>query len=145
MPRRSVWFLRASLLYLAAGCILGSLMLAQKAFPHYVSIWLVLPVHVEFLLVGWLVQLAMGVAFWILPRFGTGAPRGREDLVRLSFFTINAGVLMVVLQYWVPGAWLAGRAAELAAVLLYVIGTWRRVKPSPGATGIPAQPRPGSL
>lgn len=26
------------------------------------------PVHVELLLVGWLVQLALGVAYWILPR-----------------------------------------------------------------------------
>ncbi len=129
MPRLSVWFVRASSLYLLAGITLGALMLADKGIPFYPAIIAVLPIHIEFLLVGWLIQLAFGVAFWILPRFGTGAPRGDERLVWAAFILINAGVLISALQLLLPAALIVGRSGELLAVLLYFAGSWRRVKP----------------
>ena len=100
MPRLSVWFVRASLIYLLAGFTLGALMLAQDGISYYPAIIAVLPVHMEFLLVGWLVQLALGVAFWIFPRFGLGLPhsRGNEKLIWVSFVLLNAGVLIVALE-----------------------------------------------
>jgi hypothetical protein len=120
---------RASLIYLLSGFALGALMLAEKGVPYYAPVWLVFPVHVECLLIGWLVQLAMGVAFWILPRFGRGAPRGNEGLIWLSFLLLNAGIVLVALQLWLPPALIAGHVAEAAAVLVYAAGSWRRVKP----------------
>lgn len=129
MPRLSVWFLRASLLYLLAGFVLGALLLAEKGIDYDAGIWSVLPIHIEFLLVGWLLQLALGVAFWILPRFGVGAPRGREMLIWISFVLLNGGILIAALQLWVAPALLAGRVLEATAVLLYIIGSWSRVKP----------------
>lgn len=65
MPRLSVWFVRASLLYLLAEVTFGALLLANKGIAYYPPIWNLFPIHIEFLLVGWLVQLALGVAFWI--------------------------------------------------------------------------------
>jgi hypothetical protein len=129
VPRLSVWFVRASLLYLAGGFMLGALLLAQKGVPFYAGVWTLFPVHIEFLLVGWLMQFAMGVGFWILPRFGRGAPRGNESMIWGAFVLLNAGILLTASQIWV--AWLApvGRAFELASVLTYIIGSWRRVKP----------------
>ncbi len=129
MPRLSVWFVRASLLYLLAGITLGALMLADKGIPFYPAIIAFLPIHIEFLLVGWLIQLAFGVAFWILPRYGTGAPRGNEKLVWAAFVLINAGVLISPLQLWFAPALIAARVLEVAAVLLYILGSWGRVKP----------------
>ena len=129
MPRLSVWFVRASLIYLAAGFVLGALMLAEKGIPYYAGVWLLLPIHMEFLLAGWLLQLAMGVAFWILPRFGQGAPRGRESLLWISFILLNAGVMLTVLQLWVPAALLAWRLGEALGIMIYILGSWRRVKP----------------
>jgi hypothetical protein len=84
----------------------------------------------EFLLVGWLVQLAMGVAFWIFPRFGLGLPhsRGNEKLIWASFLLLNAGVSIVALELWFPIAILIGRVLEVGAVILYATGLWRRVK-----------------
>ncbi|NOZ73444.1 MAG: hypothetical protein GXP38_16340 [Chloroflexi bacterium] len=67
MPRLSTWFVRASLIYLALGVTLGGLLLAEKGIPFYPALWIALPVHMEFLLIGWMVQLAMGMAYWILP------------------------------------------------------------------------------
>ena len=131
MPRLSVWFVRASLIYLLAGFTLGALMLAQDGVSYYPAIVAVLPVHMEFLLVGWLVQLALGVAFWIFPRFGLGLPhsRGNEKLIWVSFVLLNAGVLIVALELWIAAALLIGRTLEVLAVLVYVLGSWRRVKP----------------
>ncbi len=130
MPRLSVWFVRASLMYLAVGFVLGALMLAEKGIPFYAGIWSILPVHIEFLLMGWLVQLAMGVAFWILPRFGAGPPRGDERLILAAWIFLNLGIVLSTLQLWRPAFLAAGRMIELIGVAVYVVGVWRRVKPA---------------
>lgn len=131
MPRLSACFIRASMFYLLIGFALGALMLAQDGISYYPAIMTVLPIHIEFLLVGWLVQLAMGIAFWIFPRFGLGQShsRGNVKLIWTSFFMLNAGVLIVALELWISPAVLIGRALEVGAVIVYAVGTWRRVKP----------------
>lgn len=129
MPRLSVWFIRASLLYLLLGLFFGALLLAQKGIPFYPPVWYLFPLHMEFLLVGWLVQLAMGVAFWIIPRFSSGSSRGPVGLVWVSFALLNAGILIGTLQYWFPVAVLIGRIVEVVAGILFVIGSWQRIKP----------------
>jgi len=134
MPRLSARFVRVSMIYLLAGFTLGALMLAQDGISYYPAITAVLPVHIEFLLVGWLVQLAMGVAFWIFPRFGLGLPhsRGNETLIWTSFLLLNAGILTVALELWIPVALLIGRVLEAGAVIIYAASLWRRVKPHGG-------------
>lgn len=134
MPRLTVWFVRSSMIYLLLGFTLGALMLAQDGISYYPAIMAFLPVHMEFLLVGWLVQLAMGVAFWIFPRFGWALPesRGKEQLIWISFWLLNTGVWMVVLELWLPAVLLFGRVLEAGAVIIYAVGSWRRVKPHGG-------------
>lgn len=131
MPRLSVYFVRASLGYLALGFTFGGLLLANKGVMFLPAIWTVLPLHIEFSLVGWMVQLAMGVAFWILPRFPTHPIRGDERLSWLAFFLVNLGIWFVVLQAAVPAGWLtlAGRVLELLGIGLFAVGNWRRIKP----------------
>lgn len=129
MPRLSVWFVRASLIYILLGFTFGALMLAQKGIPYYLLVWNLFPIHVEFLLIGWFAQLAMGVAFWILPRFISGPPRGNVNLIWISFLLINMGIILSALQLWLPAAPLIGRAAEAVAGIFFAIGLWRRVKP----------------
>ncbi len=131
MPRLSCWFLRAALLHLAAGFTLGALLLANKGLGFYPQAWRLLPVHMELLLVGWLVQLTLGMAFWILPRFIQGAPRGREVWIELSFVLINLGIGWVIAEtiFAVQGLALVGRASEAGGALLFALGSWRRVKP----------------
>jgi len=129
MPRLSAWFVRASLIYLAVGFFFGALILVQKGIPFYAPVWNLFPLHMEFLLVGWLIQLAMGIAFWIIPRFSSGSPRGPVGLVWLSFALLNTGILITILQFWFPVVLLIGRILEIIAGFLFVIGSWRRIKP----------------
>jgi len=130
MPRLSSWFVRASLIYLALGFTLGALMLANKGLGFYPLIWKLLPIHIEMLMMGWFVQLAVGVAFWILPRLSGATPRGNERFVWLALRLINIGIWMVMLEAItsLPGSLLLGRLAEFGGVLAFVVGSWKRVK-----------------
>ncbi len=130
MPRLSIWFVRSALIHLALGFTFGGLMLWNKGLPIHPVLWRLLPAHMEFLLVGWTVQLALGVAFWILPRFYSS--RGNTKPAWLAFFLINGGV-------WLAGMGatlgapadviLLGRVLEAAAALAFAVHAWPRVKP----------------
>ena len=63
MPRLSVWTIRAALVALGIGFLFGALMLANKGVPFDPSLWRLLPAHIELVLLGWTMQLALGVAF----------------------------------------------------------------------------------
>ncbi len=131
MPRLSVWFVRASLVYLVAGFSLGAVMLSLKALARPGTMAALLPSHVDFLLVGWTVQLVMGVAFWILPRFEGGVSRGAVGWAWLAFVLINAGAVLAGVGGLTRAgdvARFAGRAAEAAAALAFGLHAWRRVK-----------------
>lgn len=110
------------------GFTLGAVMLASKAMALWGPMaWLLAP-HVEFLLVGWTVQLTMGVAFWILPRFEGGRSRGRERYAWAVFVLVNAGVVLVgVGPALGPPATLLGRVAEFAAAAAFGFHAWRRM------------------
>ena len=129
MPRLSIWLVRAALCHLLLGFTIGALLLAHKGIPFAPWLWRLLPAHMEILLLGWTLQLAMGVAYWILPRFYTARPR--SWLVWLALLLLNGGIFLVavapLLDTVVPLA-LIGRAAELLAVIAFAIHTWPRVK-----------------
>ncbi len=132
MPRLSVWFVRAALAYLAAGFTLGQLMLFHKGIPLHPAVFRLLPAHIEFLLVGWMVQFAIGVAYWILPRYTKPPKRGSVPVGWLAFGLLNAGVMLAGLgAVFAAPAWvlLAGRAAEAGGTALFAILAWPRVKP----------------
>jgi hypothetical protein len=136
MPRVARWLVRASLLYLALGFTLGAALLAAKGVALGAVVWRLLPLHVETSLVGWLLQLVMGVAYWIFPRFGmTPAQRGRESVAWLSFWLLNAGLWAVGLAGLAGPAWaapvaVAGRVAEGGAALLMAVNIWTRTRAS---------------
>jgi len=132
VPRLTIWMVRTALIHLAIGFTLGALLLAQRGMALSTMIPRLRPAHVELLLLGWTVQLAMGVAFWILPRFRSGAERGDERPAWLAYGLLNAGVVSVALggagfawaglQFW-------GRCAEAVAAGAFAVHAWPRVKP----------------
>lgn len=132
MPRVCVWLLRSSLVYLALGFTLGALLLVSKGLGVVPSAWAWLPVHMEWLLVGWFVQLVMGVAYWIFPRFGLSkAARGRESLAWIAFVLLNGGIWLVCASAplgWPVGA--LGRGAELVAAGVMALNIWARTRAS---------------
>jgi heme/copper-type cytochrome/quinol oxidase subunit 1 len=133
MPRLSAWFVRAALVYLALGFTLGAVMLANEGLNILPDLDRLGPLHAELLLLGWIMQLGLGVAYWILPRFSQGQPRGNAGLAWAAFGLLNAGILLVLAGAAVTGAdWLsfAGRLLEGMGVLVFIGVMWRRVRPS---------------
>lgn len=131
MPRLSVWAIRIALLYLVLGFTIGALMLWHKGLPLHPVLWRLLPAHIEFLLFGWTVQLALGIAYWILPRFQS--VRGNPVLVWLAIGLLNLGVWLVSVAPFMaaPGtASLYGRSAEIAAAVTFALHAWPRIKPA---------------
>ena len=133
MPLLSAYFIRAALLYLAAGFSLGGLLLINKGFPLTGIIWSLLPAHIEFLIWGWLLNLTMGVAFWILPRFAAAPKRGNEKMAWLAFGLLNAGIWLVVMDSLVSfpltlPVSLTGRVLESLSAGAFAWHAWPRVK-----------------
>lgn len=131
MPRLSVYFVRASLVYLILGFTVGGLLLANKGLMFLPAIWALLPFHIEFSLIGWMIQLAMGMAFWILPRFSNRPARGNERLSWLAFFLLNLGIWFVVIDSPLGISWmtLIGRTFEITGLASFAVGNWKRIKP----------------
>jgi hypothetical protein len=126
MPRVSAWFVRASLCHMVGGFVLGGLLLAGKGVALPPGLWALRSVHIEMLLVGWMVQLVLGVAIWIFPRFVLHRrPHRSAATAWLAFALLNLGVVLVS-----AGAAAAGRVTELAAAASFAIHLWGRVSPA---------------
>ena len=130
MPRLSVWMIRTALLHLLAGFTIGALLLANKGVPLHPMVWRLLPIHIEFLLLGWTLQLALGVAFWILPRFQNARPRA--GLAWMAYLLLNLGIGLVAASVFlvtVPALTFWGRLLEVGAAVAFGLHAWPRVKP----------------
>lgn len=132
MPRISFIMIRSALIQLGIGGSLGVLMFLHKgtnalpfAFRFYAA-------HVEMMLFGWTLQLALGVAAWILPRFSQAPKYGRVRLAWMAWAMLNSGVLCVSAQSFgvdSPALTVVGRGLELGAVVLFIAYVWKRIKP----------------
>jgi hypothetical protein len=129
MPPASIWLIRASLVHLLSGAVLGTLYLSFKAIGIPVFVVSHRPVHVEQMLVGWLVQLVIGVAYWILPRAANHDATAHAKLMWVVFALLNGGLLVAALagDPRLPRELVAaGRVAEAAAVALFALHAWNR-------------------
>ena len=131
MPRLSVYFIRASFAYLLLGFTFGGLILSNKGIPFMPMAWALLPAHIEFMMLGWMTQLALGGAFWILPRLSGNYPRGNELLSWGAFYLVNGGIaLSAITPLWgFAGQVLAARLMQAAGLLAFALGNWRRIYP----------------
>lgn len=130
MPRLSQWMVRAAFVYLLLGFTFGALLLAHKGIPLHPALWDWLPAHIEFLLLGWIVQLTMGVAFWILPRYWQQPRRPRQSSAWAAFALLNLGIWLVVAGATCDvGRWAlpVGRVVEVGAVIFFARHAWTRI------------------
>jgi cbb3-type cytochrome oxidase subunit 1 len=124
-----VWCLRAALIHLGVGFSIGGVMLAAPLLHLSPGVLRLRPLHAEMLLIGWSMQLVFGTAYWILPRFRTGAHRGHQSSAMIAVLLLNAGVLVAgggqVIDR--PDMALVGRGAETLAALIFAAHLWLRV------------------
>lgn len=129
MPGPSVLLVRLAFVHLLLGLGAGSLLLVAKGMPQWSLLsWGWRAAHVELLVVGFTIQLALGVAFWILPRDADRPPAQLPAVLVAAF--LNAGLLMVAagLVERVPMLQLIGRLAEATAIGIFAAHAWPRVR-----------------
>jgi hypothetical protein len=147
MPLTTRVYVKVSIVYLALGAVLGALLLINGWLPLGSAIYYLKPAHVQFLVVGWLTQLILGVAWWLFPPLafrlrGQDYPRGQaqrgsESLFWVTFALLNAGVLLYALgeflYSWTGSGLFRGLVALSglclpAAALTFVVNMWGRVR-----------------
>lgn len=138
MDRVSVVYTRAAIVWLVAGVALGALMLSDNLVPGDWRLWFS-PTHGHMLFVGWFLQFALGIAYWLLPRKRQpDLPLGyREAPGLVAVGALNLGLLSRVAAEPFERT---GRASDLTlallaasavlqvvAVVLFVTQLWPRI------------------
>lgn len=122
--------IKSSLIYLILGALLGVILLVNKAINFEPAVWVLLPVHIELMIFGWIIQFTLGVAYWILPRFLEGEARGNKALAYLMVCAINVGIWLMIAEELTDisdSLRLVARGLELLAVLLFIGLHWKRI------------------
>src|SRR6478672_2288717 len=89
---------RLALLWMLAGFLIGGAMLVDRDLPGQWRLWMA-PTHGHMLFVGWFLQFALGIAYWLLPRKRSPErPQGYDlRVAQFAVVALNAGLLCRVL------------------------------------------------
>lgn len=148
MDRFTILMVKASLAWLLAGFVIGGLMLVDRVTPGDWRAWL-LPTHGHMLFVGWFVQFAMGIAYWLLPRKRRPeVPVGyRETPAFTGWAMLNAGLLLRVIGEPMERTGHDGSLSitlltvsailQVGAVVVFIAQLWPRIY-GKGKLGTPA-------
>ena len=142
MPPLVRYFVKASFVYFVAAFVLGALMMLDRWLPfsRWLRVMYISQLHL--LVVGWITQLAIGVAYWMFPRFrkeDDPRPRGSDALTWVVLLCLNAGLLLrfIAEPFSLMGArpWLAGLVAlsgllQAAAAIGFGLLIWNRIRPA---------------
>lgn len=130
MPLPSRLMIRFSFIYLVVGFLLGASLLIHKAIPLFAGIWSLLSIHIEMLIFGWIIQLTLGTAYWILPKSRV-KPMDRDlNWAMIIPIALNLGIFINIgdhLFRFYDHAWLVGRSLEFIAVIFFIALHWNRV------------------
>ncbi|MBN1138570.1 MAG: hypothetical protein JXM73_18415 [Anaerolineae bacterium] len=141
MPPLARLYVRTAFVYFVAGFLL----LALIALDGWLNIgrWFgaVYLSQLHLLVVGWITQLSIGVAYWMFPRFlkeVNPRPRGSEALAWAVYVCLNAGLVLRLAAepfYRMKGeSWLAALVAlsgvlQAAAAVGFGLLIWARIRP----------------
>jgi cbb3-type cytochrome oxidase subunit 1 len=123
-------FLKASLLWLAAGVSLGIAMALHPAWAVYRA------AHLHMNLLGFVAMMIFGVAYHVIPRF-TGNPLHSRRLAGLQWWLANVGLALFVVGLMLLPATMYGAMARVivgvggllsgVAAYAFVYNIWRTI------------------
>jgi hypothetical protein len=114
------WHIRTALIYFVLALAAGLL----RAIPA-LNIPAITPVYFHLLMVGWVTQLIIGVAYWMFPRYSKDSPRGPEWLGYTIYALINVGLVLRIIGEPMQASGIAWAGGLLAiSAVLQLIGGW---------------------
>ncbi len=130
-------YLKTAFLFLALGLLGGLWIEFQTTAGGVVSHGMVVA-HVHVLLVGFLLMMIFGVAYWLFPRSGRGEPIGPyPNLVGFAYVLLTAGTLIraiteffdlaLVAQLW-SFVRLAAATSQVFGIVVAIVALWERVR-----------------
>jgi len=143
-------YLKTAFGFLALGLLGGLWVEYQLTAGGTVSHGMIVA-HVHLLLVGFLLMMVLGVAYWLFPRSGRGQPIGPHPaLVALAYVLLTAGTLIRgITEFFdlalVAQAWsyvrLGAATCQAAGIVVGIVALWNRVR---GAALPKTEPPAGS-
>ncbi len=130
MPRITRYFIKAAMLYFAAG-LLTSFLVSARTLLHLPDfLQNMTPTYLHMLVVGWITQLIIGVAYWMFPKFSKETPRGDERVGWAIFILLNIGLPLRIIGEPFNIGWMLPISAvlQLFAIWMFIIVIWPRVK-----------------
>lgn len=139
-------FIKASVIYLLVGAVFGLWMAFDPA-----QLGRMIPVHVHFMLLGWVSMLMFAVAYHILPRFHAKLLYS-ERMAFTHFYIANLSLIGMAYGFWAGSTQLVAVFGSLQTIgfLLFAYNIYKSVEPfvmpiPPGMPGTPGTPgRPPS-
>ncbi len=137
MPILTRLYVKTSLLYLVAALVLAMVLALAQTVTLPPLLAAAGPVYLHLFMVGWIMQLIMGIVFWMFPKYSRELPRGNERLAAVVYGLLNVGLLLRVIgepARAVSPAALWGWMLALSALLQwlagagFVVNTWGRAK-----------------
>ena len=139
MPPLARAFVKAAFVYFVAAFLLGALMMLDGLG---IGRWLrsVYLSQLHLLVVGWISQLAIGVAYWMFPRFAkeqNPEPRGADWLTWAVIVCLNAGLLLRFAfepfalmsdQAWLKALVALSGLLQALAVVGFAVLIWGRIR-----------------
>ena len=141
MPPLARHFIKAAFVYFVVAFVLGALMMLDRWLNFSRWLKMVYLGQLHLLVVGWITQLAIGVAYWMFPRLRKEQdprPRGSDALTWFVLIALNAGLLLRFLlePFYLmgPQSWLAALMAlsgilQAAAAVGFGLLVWARIRP----------------
>ena len=137
MPQLVRWMIKTALIYFVVALALATLTALQPVLGLDPRLQALRPVYLHYLMVGWVTQLIMGIAYWMFPKYSKERPRRSETVAWGVYTALNAGLILrgfgEPLVAWQPErglGWLLALSAvcQLAAAWGFIFNTWSRVK-----------------
>lgn len=131
-------FIKTGIIFLAAGLLLGVVMIVQRELlglwpsPYLVS------AHAHAVLVGFVMFLILGVGIWLFPRPEKGDQRYRPERIEAVYWILmpsTAGrFLAEASRAWFGAGWIGwivvlGGVGQAVGILFYFWTMWTRIRP----------------
>ncbi|MDZ4721934.1 MAG: cbb3-type cytochrome c oxidase subunit I [Roseiflexaceae bacterium] len=121
MPTMSQFLLRAALIWLAIGAFLGMLILTSKAGLLPGQFLGLRGIHGQIMLLGWMLQAAIGTAIWIFPRISSPQIPRAWRVASAGAWALNIGIACALVAQVFASNQIVYRVLALLAALLELI------------------------